>query len=90
MKIVTNNKYREILYSYDVPDDVLKDQFDYMENPEEHSFFKYKNEYYDLGDFVIASSPEFVGWDGYSSDSYFSGLVIKLSDCGDSVLVGRF
>jgi hypothetical protein len=38
---------------------------------------------------VTKDSP-FKGWDGYYSDSFFSGVLVKLVDGGDSVVVGRY
>ncbi len=53
-------------------------------------FFRYRGQLYDLGDFLRIIPPgserrhptecdsrQFQGWDGYQSDSYFSGLLIR-------------
>ena len=35
-------------------------------------------------------SGDFQGWDGYHSDSYFSGVLVRLTEDCDHVVVGRF
>lgn len=69
------------------------------------TFFRYKGELYNLADFVRieeqgkrtnAFTSEYpkghplLKWDGICSDSYFSGLVVKLKDNGESVIVGMY
>jgi hypothetical protein len=72
----------------------LREQFDYLTEDEFDSteFFKYQGDWYCVGEFirVIASPHEHLyGWDGYSSDSYFSGVVMKYNYDG-TVVVGRY
>ena len=86
MQTITNNQYREILTGYDIPEKYHSD-FDYMDDINEGSFFKYRGQYYSLDNFMLASSLD--NWDGIECDTFFSATVIKMSDCGDSVLVGR-
>lgn len=89
--IVTNHQYRPILSSYDLPKEALKEFYHYYtEQLEQASFFKYKGIYYDLSNFMRTKSEEFKGWDGVHSDSYFSGILIKLSKDCESVIVGRY
>lgn len=65
------------------------------------TFFRYKGVLYDLGEFqrvherggpvcVPFSYSPFASWDGYMSDSFFSGLVIRLVDNGERCIVGRY
>ena len=83
MKITTNNQYRDILNAYDLTSRELED-FDYLEEGE-GSFIRYKGRIWDLSEFMLT---DLKGWDGISSDTYFSGSVIKLSEDGDTVKVG--
>tara|TARA_R110000796_G_scaffold69442_1_gene158395 strand:- start:294 stop:557 length:264 start_codon:yes stop_codon:yes gene_type:complete len=83
MKITTNNQYRDILNAYDLTSRELE-AFDYLEEGE-GSFIRYKGRIWDLGEFMRT---DLKGWDGISSDTYFSGSVIKLSEDGDTVKVG--
>ena len=82
LQIITNHHWRNLSYRYEVPEKVLKDQFDYI--PDEFGgFLKYRNHWYHLTDFMTtsANSP-FPDWQGYASDSFFSGVLIDLSeDC---------
>jgi hypothetical protein len=72
----------------------LREQFDYLTEDEFDSteFFQYRGVWYSVGDFirVVAAPHEHLyGWDGYSSDSYFSGVVMKYNYDG-TVVVGRY
>ena len=72
----------------------LRGQFDYLTEDEfdQTEFFQYRGVWYCVGDFirVVAASHEHLyGWDGYSSDSYFSGVVMKYCYDG-TVIVGRY
>jgi len=66
-----------------------------LENGEDSAdFFRYKGETYDVGEFMTTSTlPEFnplTRWDGYHSDSFFSGIVIRYVDNGERIIVGTF
>lgn len=91
MHIITNNQYRQILNSFDLPAEVLS-EFDYY-NEEQLSqalFFKYKGQYYDLAQFQKVKHSGLENWHGLFSLSYFSGILVKLANDGESVLVGRY
>jgi hypothetical protein len=83
MKITTNNHYRALLNAYDLTSKELE-SFDYLEDGE-GSFIRYKGRVWELGEFTRT---EIEDWDGISSDTYFSGAVIKLSEDGEAVKVG--
>ena len=87
--IITNNQPRDILYGFNLPEKYRK-EFDYLTDEEyaNHEFFIYKKQAYSLSEFMRTDS--FKDWDGYSSDSFFSGIVIKIINDGDSVIVGRY
>ena len=91
--IKTNNKPRPIIYGYELTTQEKQD-FDYLDDIESASFFRYKGQVYYLGDFlIITKNMPFYnsGWMGYSPDSFFSGLVIKYSpDDNETVIVGRY
>jgi hypothetical protein len=68
--------------------------FDYLsvEDFLSTEFFKYKGVWYAVTDFMrldCNSSFDTKKWDGYSSDSYFSGVVMKYNYDG-TVVVGRY
>ena len=68
-------------------------RFDYLndEEFESNSFVEYLGQIYDISEFVlIENNSDFKGWDGYSSDSYFSGTLIKICKDNDFVIMGRY
>ena len=89
LKIRTNGHYREVL---DWSQLTVKEQEEYAYLEEDGgSFFRYKNWTYFLGDFMrIGNDAPFKGWDGYHSDSFFSGVLVKYSNCGDAVKVATY
>ncbi len=60
-------------------------------------FYHYKRKYW-LSEILAVNNPIYnpnpPDWqkefDGFASDSYFSGIVVKLSDCGESVKAFTF
>lgn len=97
MEIITNNKPRHIIYGFELSNKE-KEQFDYLDNIDECSFFRYKGEIYDLKEFMridraLAPHPQQKGWEswqGYSSDSCFSGVLVRYTSDYESVIVGRY
>ena len=89
IKIITNNKPRQLIYGYELSDKQKQD-FDYIEDIDSHDFVKYKNNIYDLSEFMrIENNDSLKDWHGYSSDSYFSGTLVKYAD-DDSVIMGWY
>ena len=88
--IKTNHQWRDLVYRWDVPADLLAGEFDYQ-NPEEtlDGFFRYRGVWYHLDAFVPAP-PELAEWDAYCGDSFFSGVVIKLSRDGEQIKIGTY
>ena len=94
MRIISNFQYRDIISSYEVPVSVLDSEFDYHspEDRESAFFFKYKNQYYCLDQFMRTTDKMLKdkGWDGYHSDSYFSGILVRLDLENDKVKVATY
>lgn len=87
MEIKTNNQWREFIYWNNLTE---KEQleFDYMDTEEQENatFLRYRNWVYSLDCFMrINKDSPFPKWDGYYSDSFFSGVLIKLSDDDSSM-----
>lgn len=84
LQITTNNHERFFSYRYDVPEGILQEQFDYQDPEETHDgFFKFKGYWYHLDQFmrIDKNAPEgFQGWHGYHADSFYSGVLIKVSE----------
>ena len=95
LTIRTDRKWKDLQYRWDVPAKVLADQFDYQDTSEESGvtdgFFCYLGTWYHLDQFTrMESSDVLAEWDGYAGDSYFSGVLIKLSEDGEQYQVGRY
>lgn len=95
-QIKTNHVPRDLIYGYELSEKERK-EFDYLKDEESderldtHQFFRYKGEVYDPSDFMRATDiADLKGWDGYASDSYFSGTVIKYVDAFERVIVGTY
>lgn len=99
LKIITNNVPRDILDASNLTITERK-QFDYLDwkaledGTDSASFFRYKGQLYDLGEFqrIEHNGPEnpFKGWDGYQSDSFFSGTLVRLVDDNERLIVGFY
>jgi len=101
LTIRTNHKPRPVLSRWELTPRESAD-FDYLAD-DEGSFFRYRGQVYDLGEFcrVIpqgstrchpteCDNPAFSGWHGYSSDSFFSGMLVKYADECEPVIVGVY
>lgn len=88
IRIITDNKYKPFKYSYEVPKRVLEDYED-----ESYGFILYRKRWYHLSNFmrIDENNPFHVlGYDGYLSDSFFSGVLIKLSRDGEAYKIATF
>lgn len=95
VRIITNNVPRFTVYAHELTA-AEREQYDYHDwaaiddGRDSATFFRYRGELYDLGNFIrIESDDEFKDWNGYSGDSYFSGTLVKLID-DESIIVGRY
>ena len=82
MTIRTNNQERALVSGYELTASQKAD-FDYLDDIDSADFVIYKGHVYDIGEFMrVETDGPLQGWHGYSADSFFSGVLIKLSDCG--------
>jgi hypothetical protein len=91
--IKTNNVARDLTYRSDVPAKVLADQFDHLNEDDcLDGFVKYRGRWYHTSDFmrIGKDNAELKDWHGYASDSYFSGVVIRLSSDGETCVLGTY
>jgi hypothetical protein len=94
--VKTDNKWKELKSGDDIPDKIWEKEFDYLKEFERASnrFFKYRKVWYDTGEFMrvdnMPNDNPLSKWHGYYSDSFFSGVVIKLDFSDDRYIVGRF
>lgn len=97
--MITNNVPRDVIDAYELTATERAD-FDYLNweaidaGSASASFFRYKGAIYDIGEFQTTyRMPEFSplrNWDGYISDSFFSGVVVRYVEQCERVVVGRF
>jgi hypothetical protein len=96
MEITTNNIPRDVVYGWELDDaqtEELRKEFSYIKWEDWHDaeFFQYKGEWYDLGEFMRTTGMESLrDWDGYHSDTYFSGIVVKYAEDNERIVVGRY
>ena len=92
LEINTDNKWKQLRYGYEVEKRKDFKDYDWMEEDEKHDgWIIYRRRLYHLSDFMrIENIPEFSGWDGYLSDTFFSGVLIKLSDDGERYKIGTY
>ena len=93
MKVRTNNHWRDFKYRDEVPANVLADQFDWTNDwyaqygDYSDGFIEYRGFWYHLGDFMRGGVE---GWHGVHADSFFSGVVIRLSEDGEQYQIGTY
>lgn len=98
IEIITNNVPRQITNAFELTSRQWKQLGADKEEREKsiedgESFVIYKNYPVRLGDFMTLdkNSPFSSFWHGYSSDSFFSGILIHIcEDDQDFVIVGRY
>jgi hypothetical protein len=95
--IKTNHQWRDLTYRSDVPAEILASEFDYQDAEEVlDGFFHYRGHWYHLDQFMAvdyhSGQNMFADgqWDGYTGDSFFSGVVIRLSRDGEQIKIGRY
>ena len=82
MQIITNNHWNDFVYGYELTD-TEKADFDYIDEIDSDAYFiRYKGVVYHLEEFMrIEYSPdELKDWDGIHNDTFFSGVLIRISD----------
>lgn len=86
----TQKKWRNLKYGYELPKKWRKD-FDWLSDEEYdmENFALINKRYYALSEFVrTPESLEKMGWHGIHNDSYFSGVLIAISDDGEQYKSG--
>lgn len=89
MQIITDHKWKQFKYGYEVPQSVIKNDFDHLEEDSTiDGWIQYRKQWYHLSDFISCHNEIYspnnpfkpLGYDGYLHDSFFSGVLIKISD----------
>lgn len=91
--IVSNHHWHRLRYRYDVPAEVLADQFAHLteDDGNDDGYFQYRGWWYHMSDFTGTTGElHRKGWSGYHGDSYFSGVVIMLDKHGERYCAGTY
>ena len=86
--ITTNNHWRDFKYRDEVPAKILADEFDYLDADTLDGFIHYRGYWYHTCDFM--RTPGDHEWDGSHPDSAFSGVLIKLSNDGETYQIATW
>jgi hypothetical protein len=89
LKIKSDKKWKNFKTRDEVPKQVLSRQFDWLDEDSGYDgFINYKGHWYHLSEFMRGGG--MADWDGYHGDSYFSGVVIKVSGDGEQYKIGDY
>jgi len=94
LTIITNNVPRFTVDAYELTPAERRD-FDYLDwdaidrGESGATFFRYRGNLYDLSE-ILAAPGSLAPWEGYASDSYFSGIVVRFTNDSEEVIVGRY
>ena len=90
LTIKTDHKTRPLLYWHELPAKAQK-EFDYLDSEDKQQsamFVKYKNWHYDISEFMRCTGElSDLDWDGYSSDSFFSGVLLKFDKSDNDYVI---
>ena len=87
VRIYGNNHNISLVYGWELTEKEAA-EFDYLDNISEFTGFRYRGNVYSLDEFmrVEKNAPDWMKeFHGYHSDSFFSGILIKLDDTNESV-----
>lgn len=94
--IRTNNVPRFIIEAYELSAQEQA-EFDWMDweaieaGEDNAQFFRFKGQLYALSEFMrCGHACDIGGWDGYHSDSMFSGVLIRFTQDHEQVVVGQY
>lgn len=90
IEIIRNGHSRDLLHESDLSTRE-RAEFDYIEQGEAEypRFFRYRRAIYDVEEFTVAPK-SMSPFEGYSPDTYFSGVLIRFDKDYAAVFVGRY
>ena len=94
LTIKTNGHWYELVSFEELPESARSD-FDYVTGEDRYSprFFRYRRAWHDACEFMVTPATPtnpLEGWQGYQSDSYFSGVVIRHDENFERIQVGTY
>lgn len=92
MTIRTNHHWRPFASRSEVPADILESQFDYQPEDISDTYFRYLNTWYHLDQFMRCADPAnpLQDWHGYCAEGFTDGVLVRISDDGESYQVARY
>jgi hypothetical protein len=96
LTIKTNNVPRDLISAFELSSaqyTKLRAEFDYLDDADFDSamFFEYRGQVYALADFMRTEGGILRdGWQGILNETFFSGLVIKIVESCERIVVGRY
>ena len=96
LTVKTNNVPRDLISAFELNGaqySKLRAEFDYMEDADFESamFFNYRGQVYALADFLRTEGDILRdGWQGILNETFFSGIVVKIIESCERVVVGRY
>lgn len=95
MQITTNGQARDLISAFELNTaqyTKLRKEFDYLDDQDFESamFFEYKGQIYCLADFIRLDSYIPGNWQGVMNHTYFSGILVKIVDSCQSVIVASY
>ena len=90
MKITTDNKWRPLLDRSEVSLKFLENELDWCKA--ETGYIWYKGWWYHISEFILNTKLdiELKDWDGYMSETVFSGVLVKVDRECESVIMGSY
>ena len=98
LDIITDHKWKNLMYDYEIPKNVI-DDYDWLDEDEKcDGWIKYRKTWYHLSDFMSCHNQIYspnnpfkdLCFDGYLNDSFFSGVLIKLSDDSEQYQIATY
>jgi hypothetical protein len=93
LEIRTNNVPRDIIDWWELTKEERAelDWIEFMNENQTNEFFRYKGHAYALSEFMqCRKTCGLQEWDGYLSDTYFSGTLVRYCNHGEQVIVGQY
>lgn len=92
MKVQTNNHWRDLIYHHELTPEEKEDLF--LDPSDDSLYLRYRGEVYALSEFMrinpsVTPSP-LNEWHGMLSDTFFTGILIRLDDEGERCQVGVY
>ena len=89
MRIRTDYRWKNFLYGYEVPKKIHK-EYDYLDEDARYDhWFRYRNRWYHLSDFLVCKGDQFGDWQGYCGNS-LGGVLIKVSRDVERYMIGAY